>query len=484
MKRVFLLLVFACIYTDLFATANDKIFREYDIRGIVGKEFEVEDTYEMVGAILSYLVEKNPELKIIAVGADGRLHSPAIKQEVCRSILERGFDVFDIGTCTTPTLSFTMYTMPVDAGLMITASHNPGEYNGIKIRLGKESVSSRAMKKICHYYVNKIFLPPSTNQGRIHKIDAIESYTNCLVSLFPHLVGLKIHAIVDCGNGAAGTVMPLLVQKMKWEYVELLYSEVDGTYPNHIADPTVEAYMSDLKLAVIASGADLGIGFDGDADRMAPVTNKGRLLKGDQLLTLYSQKTLREFPGTAIVFDVSSSKSLFPLIEKMGGVPVLAATGIAKVKKQMNESGALLAGEMSCHTIFKDHFFGFDDGIYSMMRLFELLNGTSSSLNDLLDEFPPTFISRLYRIPCERSVSLAIVEKLTKKFALRNDCELITVDGLRVHLPNGWAIVRASNTEPVISIRFEGNSPEELDAIKQEFYPTIADYIKCSEIIQ
>lgn len=485
MKRLWLLFYLLLNHCLLLATAQDHIFREYDIRGIVDKEFNVEDTYDMACAIATYLLEQDETIKTISLGADGRVHSPAIKSLVRQALLDYGFNVTDIGTCTTPIMYYSLYVAPVEAGLMITASHNPGEYNGIKICRGTSSVSGPGIKRIHEIYKNQKFLPKAKKAGTCETVNMIEHYVDCLKKLFPNLINADLHAIIDCGNGAAGTVLPLLIKKMKWNHISLLYPEVDGTYPNHVADPTVEKYMQDLKIALAhSSDAELGLGFDGDCDRMAPMTKEGQLVKGDQLLTIYSKKILEQNPGSAVVFDVSSSLVLHHVIKDWGGIPVISATGIAQIKKKMIETQALVGGEISCHTVFKDRFFGFDDGVYSMMRLFDLLQTSKRSLNDWMTELPVAFSSPLYRLVCERSLCLKIIEKLKEHFNTRSDAELFTVDGLRVHLPYGWAIVRASNTEPVISMRFEGNTQEDLNQLKTEFYELMNPFFDCSMILK
>lgn len=484
MKRLFTFYMIALVLQcGLFAVAQDKIFKEYDIRGVIGREFDPEDAYDIAAAIGTVLREKDSEVRTIALGADGRIHSPAVKEQVTNALIDRGFDVVDIGSCTTPVMYFAGETLPVDAGLMITASHNPGEYNGIKIRLRKAPVFGDDIQNIRRHYADRTFLPVSSVRGTVRQTDGVAAYIDYLADAFPDLKGGDIRAVLDCGNGAAGFIIPKLIEKMQWTGIELLYADVDGTYPNHIADPSVEAYMSDLKEAVKQSlNAVVGLGFDGDGDRMAPVTKSGKLLKGDQLLTLYSAPILREHAGSAVVFDVSSSLALFEVIKKMGGVPVISATGIAQVKRNMVESDAKIGGEMSCHTIFAD--LGFDDGIYSMMQLFRLLRSGDKTLDELFSELPAPFSSPLYRIPCAREKSLAIVEKLKEHFSGLPDCECITVDGLRVHFSRGWAIVRASNTEPVISIRFEGNAETDLTQIKDDFTRLLAGDLDCSKFAE
>ncbi len=483
MKRFLFLLILLANQFLLSAAAQDAIFKEYDIRGVVGKQFNIEDSYEIACAIAAYFLEKDATIQTIALGADGRVHSPAIKQQICKALLERGFDVIDIGICATPVMYFTLHTTSVDAGLMITASHNPGEYNGIKISRGKAPVFGQEIKRIRDLYASKQFPVITEQAGRYQEINMIARYVDYLATLFPHLVGMPLHALIDCGNGAAGTVLPLLVKQMQWPHIRLLYPEVDGTYPNHIADPSVEKYMQDLKKEMLESNIPLGLGLDGDCDRMAPMTKSGQLVKGDQLLTIYSKKILEQYPGSAVVFDISSSRALHDMIKKWGGIPVLSPTGFAHVKKKMTEIGALIGGEISCHTFFKDRYFGFDDGFYSMMRLFELLQMTERSLDEWVAELPQPFSSPLYRLACERTLCLKIIQVLQENFSQRQNVELFTIDGLRIHLPYGWAIVRASNTEAVISMRFEGNTKADLDQLKKEFYDMMNPYFDCSAML-
>lgn len=484
MKKLLFCLIALLIHCSLFATAEKGIFKEYDIRGIVGTEFQIEDTYEIACAIAAFYSEKDPAIRRIIVGADGRIHSVPIRVKIISALLTKGFDVVDIGKCTTPLIGFGLHTMPMDAGLMITASHNPGEYNGIKIYKGTEPVSGEGIRRIQEIYFNKQFMKPPQKKGSYKKEKLIPVYVEYIKNLFPSLQRASLHAIVDCGNGAAGTVMPLLVREMQWNHVSLLYPEIDGTFPHHIADPTVEKYMQDLKRELLNSPfADLGLGFDGDGDRMAPMTKSGTVVKGDQLLTIFAKDILSRYPGSSIIFDISSSKMLHDDVRRWGGNPVLSATGIAKVKRKMAETDAMIGGEISCHTIFKDRYFGFDDGIYTMMRLFELMHATGRSLEDLLSDLTPAFSSPTYRIPCNKDLAAEIINSLHQHFLARGDAELVTLDGLRVHLPYGWAIARASNTEPVISIRFEGNAEEDLIHIKNEFHDLIEPYLDCSILI-
>jgi phosphomannomutase/phosphoglucomutase len=475
----YLMSMITSLFTPLTASVNTGIFHEYDIRGKVGSEFEPSDMYGIAHAVASYVREKNPQAHTVALGMDGRIHSAEIKKHITKALLEAGFDVVFVGVCPTPVIYFTMHNLAVDAGLMITASHNPAEYNGLKICLGKEPLFGKSLKEIRDRFVDqKIEL--ALNPGSYREHDMIEPYVDWLAQNFSHLKGITLSAIIDCGNGAGGTVMPQLIEKMQWPNVSLLYAEVDGSYPHHVADPTVEKYMYDLKKAVADSDAELGMGLDGDADRMAPMTKSGKLVSGDRLLAAFAKPLVRKKPDTAIIFDVSSSLGLVKLLRSWGAQPIMSPTGISHLKKRMETYNSPLAGEISCHFAFKDRYFGFDDGVYAALRLIELLHEQHVSLDELLSDFPQTVSSPTYRIPCEHEKRLAVVEALKTAFLARTDVELITVDGVRVNFNNGWGIVRLSNTEPLLSMRFEGFTSEGLKHVKEEFATLMKQHIDCS----
>ncbi|HRN77714.1 MAG TPA: phosphomannomutase/phosphoglucomutase [Candidatus Dependentiae bacterium] len=447
---------------------KDTIFREYDIRGKVGTEFLINEAYDLARAIAYYFVQRQPHTKTIAVGMDGRLHSPDFKREICRALLDSGLHVVFVGICPSPALYFALHALPVDGGLMITASHNPKEYNGIKICLGQEGVWGKQVQDIRQLYKEKKYINASA-KGTYTEQPIIPSYLDFLFNEFSHLKGMDLSVIVDCGNGAGGTVMPHLIQKMQWPHVKLLYGEVDGTYPHHEADPTIEENMQDLKQAVRQQHADLGVGLDGDCDRMAPVTHTGQLVLGDKLLALFAQPIVQKHPGVAIVFDIKSSSGLIELLKQWGARPYMSATGHTNIKEQMKMHQGLLGGELSCHFFFKDRNFGFDDGIYAMLRLFELIEQSGKALDELLTIFPKKYSSREYRIPCSDERKKAVVDRVTQLFLSRDDAQVITLDGIRATLPYGWGILRSSNTQPVLSMRFEADSPEDLNHIKSVF---------------
>ena len=361
---------------------QDHIFRLYDIRGKVETELPVSQVEALTHAIAYYFKQQKPGITTIAVGADGRTHSPAIKDRVCKALLESGFDVVFVGVCPSPVLYFSLFNLPVDAGIMITASHNGPEYNGLKICLGTESVWGTELQKIKKLYKEHVKLACTTH-GTYREEPVIDMYVAWLKQHFLHLVGLPVKAVIDCGNGAGGTVMPQLVKAMAWPNVKLLYEQVDGTYPHHEADPTVEENMSDVKELLATSDLQLGIGLDGDCDRMAAMTKAGQLVQGDKLLAVFAREIIKHHPGATVVFDIKCSAGLPELLSAWKARPVMSPSGHSIIKGAMKKEHALLGGELSCHFFFKDRYFGYDDAFYAMLRLFELLKD-GSTLDQLL----------------------------------------------------------------------------------------------------
>lgn len=457
-------------------TMIDAIFREYDIRGKVGSEFDVNQVYDLARAIAYYFVEHNPDVQRVVVGMDGRTHSPQIKDELVRGLTDSGLDVLFVGMCTSPALYFALYNCDVQAGLMITASHNPKEYNGLKICLGRDSVWGARVKEIRDLFKDKKNINAS-RVGVVQEQSIVSAYIDWLVEHFADLQNMDLSVVIDCGNGAAGTVIPELVKRMNWSHVKLLYCEVDGTYPNHEADPVKEANMADVKRVLQETDAHIGIGLDGDADRMVPMTKKGFLVPGDQLLALFSKQILEQQPGSAIVFDIKSSSGLSELIIKWGGKPRMSPSGHAIIKDQMKQHNGILGGELSCHFFFKDRYFGYDDGVYAMLRLFELLKNSDQTLDELLTVFPQKYSSPEVRIECPDEKKQEIVDAVRDYFKDRNDVSLITIDGARIATDYGWGIIRASNTQPALSMRFEADSPEQLVRIKKVCIEPLVSYI-------
>lgn len=458
------------------AKMKETIFREYDIRGVVGSDLLIDQVYDLVCAIAYYCVQRDPSVKRFVVGMDGRTHSQEIKNATCRALVDSGLDVVFVGVCPSPVVNFALHTLPVHAGIMITASHNPKEYNGFKMSLGTDPIWGPAIKTIYEFYQQKKRIDQKT-PGMLESCPLIPSYIAWLVDQFQHLQHMSVAAVIDCANGAAGTVLPQLITAMKWDHVQLLYPEVDGTYPNHEADPTVLEHMHGLQSAVVTGHYNIGIGLDGDCDRMAPLTSSGELVLGDKLLAFFAQPILKQHPGATVVFDIKSSAGLIDLLQQYGAKPVVSATGHTNIKEQMKQQQALLGGELSCHFFFKDRYFGYDDGIYAMLRLFERIADTGKSLEQFLQQFPQSFATPEYRFACPDDQKRAIVERVKEQFMERTDAELITLDGVRVMWKYGWGLIRPSNTQPLLSLRFEGNTQEDRDRIIQDFLTILARYI-------
>jgi phosphomannomutase len=457
---------------------HHSIFREYDIRGKIDTELIIDDVYNLTRAIMMYFVRLNPKLKTVLVGRDGRISSPAIQDKMISALQDCGFDVIIAGLCPSPVLYYGLYTLPVDAGLMITASHNPKDYNGIKLSLGTKTIWGTQIKEIYRLYTDKQFVPKSTSKGVIKNYDLISDYVSAMHNYFPVLVGMKLPIVIDSGNGAGGSVLPQLVERMDWKNVQLLCVEVDGTYPNHEPDPTVEKNMADVKAALTKTDAVVGIGLDGDCDRMDAMTKQGFLVPGDQLLALFAQDFLKDNPHAAIVFDVKCSQGLVELLQQWHAKPYISPCGHAIIKEKMNEYAALLGGELSCHFFFEDRYFGYDDGIYAMMRLLEIIVKSGKPLDELLRIFPQKISSPEIRIASTDEQKFNIVAHLKNAFGNLKDVELITIDGVRAHFPYGWTSIRVSNTQPMLSVRFESDSLHGFEKIKKDIFEALTPYFE------
>jgi phosphomannomutase/phosphoglucomutase len=456
------------------------IFREYDIRGIVGSELLIEESYELAQAIISYLGQKHPDDNQIIIGRDGRSHSQPIQEKFVAAALNMGFDVIDVGVCPTPAVYFAVHHLNTPMALVITASHNPKEYNGIKMW----GVSGQQIQTIKKIFVDKSFAPREQRHGALSTYPILEYYIDFLVNHFSHLKGLQTHAIIDCGNGAAGTVMPALVQRMQWPNVQLLFPEVDGTFPNHEADPTVPENMTFVADALRSNAQlEVGLGLDGDCDRMNPMTKSGELVAGDKMLALFAQKIVKTNPGATVVFDIKSSGALIDILKQWGAKPCISPSGHSQIKRAMAEEKALLAGELSCHFFFHDRYFGYDDGIYAALRTLELLNDSKQTLEELLQIIPNRISSPEFRLACSSdSEKTVIVDRVKEVFAARQDLELITIDGIRAHMNYGWGLVRASNTQPVLCLRFESDTKEGLQRVKNDFYQLLTPYFDAQKL--
>lgn len=454
---------------------SGSIFRGYDIRGKVGTELMIDDVYDIVCAIAYYFLEQKPDIKTIAVGMDGRLHSPAIKDEVCRALVDSGLNVLFLGVCPSPALYYSLFELAVDGGLMVTASHNPKEYNGLKICLGTQFLWGLQIVDIKRLFLEKKRITPLV-RGTVQEQPIVPLYVDWLVRHFPHLYDMPLSAVIDAGNGAGATVVPLLVKRFAWQSVALLCAEVDGSYPNHPADPTVEENMQDVRLMLQETDIAFGVGLDGDADRMAVMTKNGTLLSGDYLMAVFAKPVLATHQNVSIVLDIKSSSGLIEFVENRGAHVRLSPSGHAIIKNAMRASGALLGGELSCHFFFADRYFGFDDGIYAMLRLFEIMMQTRQTIEELVADFPHRFTTKEYRIVYPEEQQQKIMDHLKAEFGTQPDISLITIDGIRATAPYGWGLVRASNTQPLLCLRFESNSTQGLERIKNDFIAALRPF--------
>jgi phosphomannomutase/phosphoglucomutase len=458
------------------------IFRKYDLRGIVGTQFHIQDSYQITQAIITYFKQKFPDLKNVAVGMDGRTSSPAIKTLVCKALVDAGLNAHFIGICPTPAMYFACHTLKVDAGIMITASHNPKEYNGFKLVLQKESIwgaDIEAIKEIC---LTKSFYT-SSNTGNLIEHDIIDSYIDSFAQEFKHLIGNNLNFVIDCGNGVGGAVIPKLVTKMQWQNVAVLYAEIDGDYPNHNPNPVELKNMLDVR-SYLASNpyCNFGVGLDGDGDRVGAMTKAGYLIPGDLLLGIFALNMDKKY-NPAVVMDVKCSEAI-PKILTANNIPYyISPTGHAYIKNCLKEQGATLGGELSGHYCFKDRHFGFDDGIYAILRLCEILVQTKNSLKSFLAKFPKTYCSPEFRIPCKESQKNLIIKDTKDTCSLWPNTKIIALDGVRVQTKDGWAIVRAANTEPAISMRIEGYSEQALIKLKQDFFKILSKHLDNQQLI-
>ncbi len=444
---------------------QDHIFRMYDIRGIVGKDLLLEDVVQIATAFSFHLFKKDPESDIIIVAMDGRTHSPDIKEAFVNALQHCGHTVFFIGICPTPILVFALYCMNIGAGCMITASHNPKEYNGFKLFSEKKPLFDEEIQLIKGYATYLNVQGVENEPGFFLKDSFIPDYILFLKKLFPHLVGCSLPIVFDCGNGATGAVLPGLCEAFEFSQATILYADIDGNYPNHDPDPSVEENMEDLKTVVLEKGAVVGIAFDGDGDRMAAVTHQGNFVGGDHLLAIFSEKILSAQEGAMIVGDIKCSSALKEYVENRSGKMVISRTGSVFVRDAMEETGAVVGGELSCHFFFKDRYFGFDDGIYAALRLIEILVESDASLEELVDAIPKRVSSPEFRIECLQD-GKKIIEKVLEKVQFLENAEIISIDGIAIRICEGWSLIRLSNTQPVLSIRFESETVEGLNYCK------------------
>jgi phosphomannomutase/phosphoglucomutase len=448
---------------------NEHIFREYDIRGIVGDQL-TDETVAILGRAIGTFFKQNRANRV-ALGFDARESSPRFCEMLTKGFNDCGIDIVQIGMVPTPVLYYTVFTKSVDGGVMITGSHNPPDHNGFKICLGKQALFGSQIQEIKQIAISGNF---PTGEGSTERMDVLDDYIADItagISMGPR----KIRAVVDAGNGMGGVTGVPVFRKLGAELVEL-YTEPDSNFPNHHPDPTVEENLVDTVEAVTAYNADLGIAFDGDGDRIGVVDETGRIIWGDELMVLLSRSILSEQPGSTIIAEVKCSQRLFNDIESHGGNALMWKAGHSLIKAKMKESHAALAGEMSGHIFFADRFYGFDDATYAGARVLEILSNANKKLSELLSDLPQTFSTPELRVPCSDETKFDVVRQIADEFSKTN--KVITIDGARIIFENGWGLVRPSNTQAILVLRFEADSQQHLDEIRDLVEARVGELVR------
>lgn len=442
---------------------KDHIFREYDIRGVYEKDFDNDFATLLGKAFVSYIIKKTGNVPTLTIGYDARLSSPSVAESLTRGFTQAGAKVFNLGLITTPLSYFSMFNMDIDGGIMVTGSHNPPEYNGFKLSFGKTTLWGPQIQEI------KSILETgdlAVGDGSVEDYDIKPEYVARYKKEFADLKPIPI--VLDCGNGAAGSIVRKLYEGVGLE-PEILFEEPDGRFPNHHPDPTVESNTEALKKKVIENKARIGIGFDGDADRIGVVDSNGRFILGDEIMMIAARDILSSNKGAPIIGDVKCSDRLYADIEKHGGKGIMWKTGHSLIKNKIKEEKAPFGGELSGHIFFADRNYGYDDAPYAGLRLVEILSRTGKSIDELLEGVPQSFSTPEIRIDTTEENKVRLVKALQQHFSKPQDgLSVNTIDGVRVSFADGWALVRSSNTQPVITLRFESQSQEGLERIQNQ----------------
>ena len=432
---------------------NPQIFREYDIRGTVDKDLSVEFAY-LLGRAYASLARENGKNNI-GVGHDCRESSPGYADAICRGLTDEGIDVTFIGMGPTPMLYYAIYACELGGGIQITGSHNPPDMNGFKLCLGTHTLSGEQIQDLFSR-CDKLngTTPTASPKGKVGEKQIMDQYINELIENSKPHIGRKLKVVVDGGNGVGGMTGPRVLRGLGFEVIEL-YCDPDGRFPNHHPDPTVMENIVELRETVVKTGADLGIGWDGDADRIGAVDEKGNVIFGDMLLLIYGREILKTKPGATIIGDVKCSSRLYDDLSGKGANAIMWKTGHSLIKNKLKEVGGELGGEMSGHIFFKNRFYGFDDAVYASSRLCEIVSNFSGKASELLADLPKMIATPEIRVDCPEEIKFKIPELAKKEFPGK---ELITIDGVRIEFEKGWALIRASNTQPVLVMRFEAET--------------------------
>jgi phosphomannomutase/phosphoglucomutase len=436
-----------------------EIFKAYDIRGIVGRTLTTSVT-ELIGRAIGSEARKRGQTAV-AIGRDGRLSGPELAAALAKGIQASGVDVVDVGRVATPMLYFAAYHLGTRSGVAVTGSHNPPEYNGLKIMLGGETLAGETIQALRTRIETGDL---TTGNGQYSKRDIREEYLERIVSDVK--LTRPVNVVVDCGNGVPGDTAPELYRRLGCTVREL-YCEVDGTFPNHHPDPSHPENLRDLIQALKTEG-EIGFAFDGDGDRLGVVTKSGKIIFPDRQLMLFAADVLKRNPGAEIIFDVKSTRNLYTWIRERGGKPTMWKTGHSFIKKKLQETGAPLAGEMSGHIFFKERWYGFDDALYAGARLLEILS-REKDVSPVLEQLPDAVSTPELHLKTAEGENYTLIDKLKQTARFEGAKELITIDGLRVEYKDGFGLARPSNTTPVVVLRFEADSQQALQRIQDDF---------------
>jgi len=437
---------------------NPNVFREYDVRGTVNQDLNEEFIFDLGRAIGTYA--KRHDVKTMSIGRDCRLSSDEYHSFLIKGLNSSGITTIDIGLCATPMLYFSIRHLKLEGGVMITGSHNPPEFNGFKICIGNDTIYGEQIQELRKIIENGKY---STGPAGTQNKDISKAYEDYLFANVA--INKKLKIIVDAGNGVGGLFSLPLFRRLGVD-VTAIYCDPDGRFPHHFPDPTVEENLNELIQSVQANKADLGIAFDGDADRIGVISDTGEIIWGDKLLLLFSRYILKEKPLSTIIGEVKCSQVLYDDIKKHFGRPIMWKAGHSLIKAKMKEEKAVLGGEMSGHIFFADRYFGYDDAIYAALRLLEILSQTGEKISSLLSDVPKTYATPEIRMDCPDNKKMTVVNNIKKHYL--NTPGLIDIDGVRIPFDDGWALVRSSNTQPVIVLRFEASSISRLQEIRKE----------------
>src|SRR3989339_1864544 len=447
---------------------NPEVFREYDVRGIVDRDLNPDFVYLLALAIGTYALRHN--VRQMTLGRDCRLSSEAYHDIVGRGIRATGVDIIDIGLCAPPMLYFSIRHFQADGGVMVTGSHNPPDFNGFKICIGPDTIYGEQIQELRKIIEAGAY---ANGAGQFRRQDIAGEYEDYLFEHVKIKPGQKI--VLDAGNGVGGIPALRLFERYGCQVTDI-YCDPDGRFPDHFPDPTVPETLQELIRRVLAEKADIGIAYDGDADRIGVVTDQGKILWGDELLLLFARFILKANPGATIIGEVKCSQRLYDDITRQGGRAIMWKAGHSLIKGKMKEEKALLAGEMSGHIFFADRYFGYDDAIYASLRLLEILSETGQKISGLLADVPGSFSTPEIRIDCPDNRKFGIVESIRAHFL--NIPGLIAIDGVRIPFIDGWGLVRASNTQPVLVLRFEAATEERLAVIRKSIEDVLDGILK------